>query len=125
MSLPETGKVLHKSGKELPLAPDRDQRAHYAEAVARSLRQVLEAPGISTKTIMGWTSASERTVKGWIAGTNGPRGEHLIGLIRSSDVVMLRVLSLAGREVLDAHQLAALRDPLRRISELLDSLSSP
>ena len=125
MSLPETGKVLHKSGKELPLAPDRDQRAHYAEAVARSLRQVLKAPGISTKTIMGWTSASERTVKGWIAGTNGPRGEHLIGLIRSSDVVMLRVLSLAGREVLDAHQLAALRDPLRRISELLDSLSSP
>lgn len=72
MSLPETGKVLHKTGKELPLAPDRDQRAHYAEAVARSLRQALEAPGISTKTIMGWTSASERTVKGWIAGTNGP-----------------------------------------------------
>ena len=54
MSFSETGKVLHKTGKVLPLDPDRDQRALYAAAVATSLQQVFEAPGISTKmSIMG------------------------------------------------------------------------
>lgn len=121
MSLPETGKVLHKSGRELPSVPDADQRSAYALAVARSLRQALQAPGISTKTIMAWTSASERAVKGWISGKTGPRGEHLIGLIRSSDLVMQEVLSLAGRgSQLDVHRLAGLREPLRRFVELLD-----
>ncbi len=74
--------------------------ALYAAAVATSLQQVFEAPGISTKTIMGWTSASERTVKGWAAGSYGPRGEHLVALMRSSDLVLKCVLYLANREAL-------------------------
>ena len=87
MSFSETGKVLHKTGKVLPFDPDRAQRALYAAAVVSSLQQVFEVPGISTKTIMGWTSASERTVKGWAAGAYGPRGEHPVALMRSSDLV--------------------------------------
>jgi hypothetical protein len=123
MSFSETGKVLHKTGKELPLVPDLNQRKIYAAAVAASLRQVLEAPGISTKTIMGWTSASERTVKGWVAGTYGPRGEHLVALMRSSDLVLKCMLSLAGREVtLDMYRLAALREPLRSLSQIVGEL---
>ena len=123
MSFPETGKVLHKTGKVLPLGPDRDQRVAYAKAVAVSLRQALEAPGISTKTIMGWTNASERTVKGWIAGTSGPRGEHLVGLMRSSDAVLKCVLSLAGRQgQIDAHAVSALREPLRSLSQIIGEL---
>jgi hypothetical protein len=123
MSLPETGKVLHKSGKELPVVPDQDQRAIYAEAIAKSLRQALTAPGMSTKTVMGWTSASERTVKGWIAGTNGPRGEHLVGLMRSSDLVFSGVLALVGRATLiDEAAAAALRDPLRALNEIAGRL---
>ena len=119
MSLPETGKVLHKSGKELPVVPDQDQRAIYAEAIAKSLRQALAAPGMSTKTVMGWTSASERTVKGWIAGTNGPRGEHLVGLMRSSDLVFSGVLALVGRAtLLDQATAAALREPLRALNKI-------
>jgi hypothetical protein len=123
MSLPETGKVLHKTGKELPVVPDRDQRAVYAEAIAKSLRQALAAPGMSTKTVMSWTSASERTVKGWIAGTNGPRGEHLVGLMRSSDLVFSGVLTLVGRAaLLDEGTAAALRDPLRALNEVAGRL---
>lgn len=123
MSFPETGKVLQKTGKELPLGPDQDQRAMYADAIAKSLRQALAAPGMSTKTIMGWTSASERTVKGWIAGTNGPRGEHLVGLMRSSDLVFRGVLALVGRATyLDEPPVAALREPLRALNEIAGRL---
>jgi hypothetical protein len=124
MSFRETGKVLHKTGKELPLVPDRDQRAKYTAAVATSLKQAFEAPGISTKTIMGWTRASERTVKGWAAGSFGPRGEHLVALMGSSDLVLRCVLSLAGREaLLDAHRLAALREPLRALNQIIGELA--
>jgi hypothetical protein len=123
MSLPETGKVLHKTGKELPVVPDQDQRVIYTEAIAKSLRQALAAPGMSTKTVMGWTFASERTVKGWIAGTNGPRGEHLVSLMRSSDLVFGEVLALVGRATLfDEATAAALRDPLRALNEIAGRL---
>ena len=118
MSFPETGKVLHKTGKKLPSVSDRNQRRQYAAVVAASLREVLDAPGMSTKVIMNWTSAGERTVKSWISGASGPRGEHLIGLMRSSDIIFHGVLSLAGRDaVIDPQHLAALRDLLRRLTE--------
>jgi hypothetical protein len=124
MSFSQTGKVLHKTGKELPVGPARDQRAQYAAAVASSLQQVFEAPGISTKTIMGWTRASERTVKGWAAGSYGPRGEHLVALMGSSDLVLKCVLSLANREaLLDPHRLAALREPLRTLNQIVGELA--
>ena len=123
MSFSETGKVLHKTGKRLPLGSDQDQRTLYTAAVAASLRQALEVPGISTKTIMGWTNASERTVKGWVAGTYGPRGEHLVALMRSSDLVLKCMLSLAGREVvLDVHRLAAMRESLRSLTQIVGEL---
>jgi len=123
MSFPGTGKVLHRTGKELPSGSDQDSRTQYAAAVAASLRQVLESPGISTKTVMRWTGASERTVKGWVAGRYGPRGEHLVALMRSSDLVLECMLSLAGREVvLDVRKLAALREPLRALSRMVGEL---
>jgi hypothetical protein len=123
MSFPETGKVLQKRGKELPSGPKEDQRTLYAAAVAASLKQALKSPGISTKTIMGWTSASERTVKGWIAGRYGPRGEHLVALMRSSELVLNCVLSLANREVLlDVHRLAAVQEALRTLNGLVGEM---
>ena len=47
---------------------------------------------------MRWTTANERTVKNWLAGTRGPRGDHLIDIIRHSDAVLNAVLRMAGRE---------------------------
>jgi len=63
-----------------------------------------------------WTSANERMVKNWMAGTSGPRGDHLVGLIRHSDAAVIAVLRLAGREqALAVVDLAALR---RRLVEM-------
>jgi hypothetical protein len=36
---------------------------------------------------MGWTCASERTIKNWLDGSHGPRGEHIIEVIRPSDAI--------------------------------------
>jgi hypothetical protein len=52
---------------------------------------------------MRWTGANERTVKNWLAGTSGPSGEHLIGLITHSDEVLDVLLRSANR----MHSLAA------------------
>ena len=75
--------------------------------------------------MMRWTGANERTVKNWFAGTRGPRGEHLVLLLRQSDMTLQVFLSLAGRDhTVGAIKLAAARDELvvllERIRGLLD-----
>jgi hypothetical protein len=64
---------------------------------------------------MRWTRANERTVKNWISGTNGPSGEHLIEILRHSDLVFDRVLQRIDRSPLLLH---------RRIEEIRDALQS-
>jgi hypothetical protein len=122
MSLSRKGEVLHKTGERLPLVPNRNRRKRYALELAQALRQALEAPGMSTKTIMNWTSAGERTVKGWLSASSGPRGDHLIELMRASDLIFARVLLLAGRDVVDQKTLRSLRKPLTNLHELIESL---
>lgn len=51
-----------------------------------------------------------------MAGTSGPRGDHLVDIIRHSDAVFGAVLGLAGREgALAVVDLAVLR---RRLAEM-------
>lgn len=89
---------------------------NYAAAIGHALHAELGGSHRAVKTIMAWTSANERTVKNWMAGTSGPRGDHLVGLIRHSDAVLTVVLRLAGREqALAVVDLAALR---RRLVEM-------
>lgn len=109
--------MFPKKCKKLPSAPtSRADAQDYASVIGRALRAELGGSHRSVKTIMGWTAASERTVKNWLAGTSGPRGEHLIGIIRNSDAVFGAVLLLAGREeALTAVDLAVLR---RRLVEM-------
>jgi hypothetical protein len=79
---------------------------------------------------MRWTGASERTVKNWFAGTNGPRGEHLLVLARHSDAVFDTLLELGGREAVVAastvigarRMLVEMRD---NIDEVLSRMSEP
>lgn len=88
----------------------------YATAIGQALHAELGGSHRAVKTIMAWTSANERTVKNWMAGTSGPRGDHLVGLIRHSDAVLTAVLRLAGREqALAVVDLAAVR---RRLVEM-------
>jgi hypothetical protein len=74
--LPKTGKFLPKG--ELRVSSEFT----YAAAVALALRDALGDSHRAIKIVMRWTGASERTVKNWFAGTRGPRGEHLISLVR-------------------------------------------
>lgn len=96
MSVPRKGKILPKTGEELPFSFELD-RARYALLIAEALKQELRMSKLSIKTVMKWTGAGERTVKGWLAGTSGPRGHHLISLLRHSDCVWQRIAILVRR----------------------------
>ena len=88
----------------------------YAVAIGRALRAELGGSHRAIKSIMAWTSANERTVKNWMAGSSGPRGDHLVDLIRHSDAVLGAVLRLAGRDdTVAVVDLTALR---RRLIEM-------
>src|SRR5450759_2943840 len=70
----------------------------YPEAIAAALRAELGDSHRAVKSVMRWTGVNERTAKNWLAGRRGPRGEHLLALMRHSNVVLEIVLQLAGRE---------------------------
>jgi hypothetical protein len=117
---------LDRSGTaqdRLPLVANRNRRRGYALELARALHEAREAPGMSTKTIMNWTSAGERTVKGWLSASSGPRGDHLIELMRASDLIFAHVLRLAGRDVVDQKTLRPIRKPLANLHQLIERLT--
>ena len=122
MSVPPKGEELPNKGKGLPSGRTRQERARdYAGAVAKALKEEL-ARGVSIKTIMAWTGAGERTVKGWLGGSNGPSGEHLEGLLRSSEVVYLRVTRRVGRrQAVNRQSLKALRSQLADLAEAIEA----
>ena len=71
---------------------------------------------------MRWTGANERTVKNWFAGRRGPRGEHLLALIRHSNGALETVLRLAGREeLIVARMLLDAREALAEMLARIDS----
>ena len=86
--VPKTGTNVHQKAN----VPD------YRAAIAAALREELGQTHRAIKTAMRWTGASERTVKYWIAGERGPSGEHLIALVRHSEIVFHVVLILADRQ---------------------------
>jgi len=120
------GKMFPKKGK---VFPGSGQTAHdemtYPSAIAAGLRKELGDTHQAVKIVMKWTGANERTVKKWLAGTNGPRGEHLIHLFRHSEQVFDAFLSLAGREqLLVAKKLIAARHAIGEVLEIIDKLLS-
>ncbi|CAM5491763.1 hypothetical protein ATER59S_03462 [Aquamicrobium terrae] len=89
------GTFVPKTGTNVP------QKANvpdYRAAIDAALREELGQTHHAIKTAMRWTGASERTVKYWIAGERGPSGEHLIALVRHSEIVFHVVLILADRQ---------------------------
>lgn len=122
MSVPAKGKTLPKLGKKLP-THGRDHLAiNYSAAIALALSAELRNSSRSIKTVMKWSGASERTVKGWLSGANGPRGEHLIALLRRSDRVFTCVLELAGRRpILEEQQLLALKQAFTAAVSTIDA----
>ena len=121
MSQPPKGEELPKTGKELPSAGTRRERADdFARSVAEALKQEL-ARGTPIKTIMSWTGAGERTVKGWVRGSNGPNGEHLECLLRSSEAVYTKVMHRTGRHLpVNRQRLEVLKIQLDSLSGAID-----
>ena len=113
---PKKGKVFPGSARTVR------HGLNYASVIAAGLRKELGNTHQAIKTVMKWTGANERTVKNWLAGTYGPNGEHLIGLLRNSDEVLDAFLSLAGREqVVAAKKLVAARDAFAAALEEIDT----
>lgn len=83
----------------------------YAAEIANALHMELGETHQATKTLMRWTNANERTVKNWMSGSNGPRGEHLVALIKHSDFALAAFLGMAERP----HALTASELPLLRL----------
>lgn len=122
MSVPAKGNGLPKKGKELPLGAKRQELARvYALAIGEALSEEVRR-GASIKKVMSWTGASERTVKGWMAGSSAPSGEYLVGLLRSSDLILGRLLILADRgPITSRRDLEALRAQIRGLGEAIDA----
>jgi hypothetical protein len=81
-----------KTGKSIPMS-----RGAFARMIAVALRTSLGGTRAAIKTAAAWTGANERTVKNWFAGRSGPCGDHLVGLVIHSDVVLDGFLELTSR----------------------------
>jgi hypothetical protein len=101
---------------------ERKSGLNYQSAIAEALSIELGNSHRAVKTVMRWTGANERTVKNWFAGRRGPRGEHLLSLIRHSSAVLEAVLRLTGREQLIAGKM--LLDVRSTLLEMLASIDA-
>jgi len=61
-------------------------------------------------------------VRNWFDGRNGPSGEHLVTLMRSSTAVLETVLGLAGRQ--DLATVVLVQDARRRLVTILAALDA-
>lgn len=85
--------MFPKKGKNfLSRSQATENEVQTASAISLALRSELGGSNRAVKTIGQWTTANERTIKNWLAGTSGPRGQHLIDVIRHSDAALSAVL---------------------------------
>jgi hypothetical protein len=109
--------MFPKTGRRIPVGTP-PQQPGYAAAIANALRADLGNSHQAIKTLMRWTGANERTVKNWLSGANGPSGEHLLEIIRNSDLVFGCVLTLVDRRLsLSNRKLEELRDLLQTTTQ--------
>src|SRR3954453_21173543 len=110
--------MFPKKGNNFPSGTGTGKgKVRYPAAIAAALRAELGDSHQAVKTVMRWTGANERTVKNWFAARRGPRGEHLLALMRHSNTVMEVVLLLAGRDQIIAAK--ALFDARNVLAEML------
>jgi hypothetical protein len=114
--------MFPKTGKKFPGYAELPAPT-YASLIADILRTELGNSHQAHKTLMRWTGANERTAKNWLSGSNGPRGEHLLQLMRNSDQIFECVLRLSHRPaVLSNHRLTELRNILQATTDLLSEV---
>ena len=106
--------------------PPGERYSGFADAVALAIKAEFGATPSTAKRVARLVSANERCVRNWLDGKNGPSGEHLIMLMRHSEMVTRSVLSLAGRSTLyGGTDLAAIRGCLVELIAKIDELRAP
>ena len=115
--------MFPKKGNYFPKgAQGRRNGVSYPAAIAAALKSELGTTHQASKTLIRWTGANERTVKNWLSGRRGPRGEHLLSLMRHSTAVFETVLRLSGREQsIQAAMVVGFRDTLVKLLTLIDA----
>ena len=112
--------MFPKTGRKFPSG---GASPTYAGLIADILKAELGNSHQAQKTLMRWTGANERTAKNWLSGTNGPSGEHLLQLMRSSDRVFEFVLRLSQRPaLLSNRRLEEVRNSLQVTADLLSEV---
>lgn len=91
-------KIQSDSGKEIQIGPAPARGTDFAVAISDALHKEFGDTHAAIKIVVGLTQANERAVKNWFLAKNGPTGQHLVDLIRSSDEVLQVVLLLADRQ---------------------------
>lgn len=116
--------MFPKKGKVFPSDSRRANRElDYPSAIAAALRKEQGDTHQAIKTLMRWTGANERTVKNWLAGTNGPNGKHLVGILRHSDGALDALLRLSDRQfTLVGLKVVDVRYRLKAAIEQIDTL---
>src|ERR1700759_3703569 len=88
-----------KTGNKFPTR-DTVLEASYASSIAKILTAELGNSHQEHKTLMRWTGANERTTKNWLAWSNVPSFEHLLRLMRHSDLIFEFVLKISRRPLI-------------------------
>jgi hypothetical protein len=113
--------MFPKMGRKIP--PRTEPPDDYASFKAGALRAELGNSHQAIKTLMRWTGANERTTKNWLSGTNGPSGEHLLEIMRNSDLVFERVLPrIDRRPLLSYRRLEEVHDALQFTTQVLSEM---
>jgi hypothetical protein len=106
--------------------PGGERYNGFADAVALAIKAEFGATPSTAKRVARLVSANERCVRNWLDAKNGPNGEHLIRLMRHSEIVTHSVLSLAGRATLyGGTDLVAIRGCLVELIAKIDELRAP
>ena len=111
MSFPKKGNFFPEGARRG--GDGKGSEGHFATEIAAALRRSFGGGHVGIKTVSGWTGANERTVKNWFSGRYGPRGEHLVVLVRRSNDVLSSFLVMSGREdLMAAAKLAAVEQAI-------------
>lgn len=124
MSPTKTDRKSRSSSGNGFLPPGSDlQNERFAEVIAQALRRQFGETHASVKTVVALTKANERAVKNWFSAKNGPTGEHLVDLVRSSDEVLEAVLLMSGhRDLVLAKKFGDTRAVLLKMLKLIEDL---
>jgi hypothetical protein len=109
-------------GKTFPPNSEHDPPL-FAEVIAKALKTEFGRSPAAIKSIGRLTRTNQRAVRNWFEARNGPSGDHLMTLMRHSDLVLQAVLELSGRrELVLVADLGRLKLQLQAVIQTIDNI---